>query len=162
MTGHQTENRKVFKEDLSTHLRTRRVRIAVPLRLAVSGLLDNLTVEGLFRIGPGLLSLRRLTAAIDARREEQQTDREDPHLLAALLKAWLRELPDPLLCSSLAPRWYEADGLEKEEDRLEAVRDLLALMPHENRDNVGCITAQPAHTSPAGRLPDAVPQQGET
>ena len=43
-----THRRKVFGEDLETHLRTRDVRKGIPLHFAVHGLLAHLHEEGLF------------------------------------------------------------------------------------------------------------------
>jgi hypothetical protein len=42
------------------------VKVAVPLDLAIRGLEDSMEEEGLFRVGPGLLQLKKVTRTIQA------------------------------------------------------------------------------------------------
>eukprot|EP00092_Neocalanus_flemingeri_P031904 GFUD01034658.1.p1 GENE.GFUD01034658.1~~GFUD01034658.1.p1 ORF type:complete len:620 (+),score=189.82 GFUD01034658.1:47-1906(+) len=136
-----TPRRKVFGEDLETHLQTRNVKIAVPLRFAVCGLLGHLREEGLFRVGPGLLSLRRAKTALDAGVPNKQLRAQfnNPHIFTAVIKAYLRELKDPLLCSKYSNLWVEADGVKERSKQVELIKELLAKLPEANRTNIGYL-----------------------
>ena len=87
------------------------MKIAIPLKFAVCGLLDHLHVEGLFRVGPGLLSLKRAKNALDAGvlNAQLRAQFDNQHIFTAVIKAYLRELKDPLFCSKFAQRWAEAN-----------------------------------------------------
>ena len=136
-----TPRRKVFGEDLETHLRTRNVRIAVPLHFAVHGLLDHLHEEGLFRVGPSLVSLRRAKTALDANvpMKEMLQQFRDPHIYTGVIKAYLREMRDPLLCSNLSDLWVRADGVKDKEEQRKQLTEVVARLPTANRDNLGFL-----------------------
>ena len=136
-----TPRRKVFGEGLETHLRTRNVKIAVPLKFAVCGLLGHLREEGLFRVGPGMLSLRRAKTALDAGVPNKQlrTQFNNPHIFTAVIKAYLRELKDPLLCSQFANLWVEANKIKDRSEQVEYIKQLLAKLPEANRTNIGYL-----------------------
>ena len=59
----------------------------------------------------------------------------DVHVLAGVLKSYLRELPDPLLTQALADEWIQAAQLP-ENDRLVVAQALLSRLPHENYENL--------------------------
>ena len=136
-----TPRRKVFGEDLETHLQTRQVKIAVPLQFAVCGLLHHLREEGLFRVGPGLLSLRRAKTALDAGVPNKQlrAQIDDPHIFTAVIKAYLRELKDPLLCSEFSNLWVEANAVKERKQQVEQIKQVLAKLPEANRANIGYL-----------------------
>lgn len=81
-----------------------------PGALRVPGLLDDsisamrqmdMSVEGVFRKNGNIRGLKELADRIDVKAEDVDLTRENPVQLAALLKRFLRELPDPLLTFKL-------------------------------------------------------------
>lgn len=81
-----------------------------PGALKVPGIIDDIisamrqmdmSVEGVFRKNGNIRGLRDLAERIDAKEDEVDLTKESPVQLAALLKKFLRELPDPLLTYKL-------------------------------------------------------------
>jgi hypothetical protein len=56
----------------------------------INNLRGHISTEGLFRVSPPNRTLQQLKAKVEIGRLDPNTD---PHVLAAGLKAWLRELP---------------------------------------------------------------------
>ena len=78
--------------------------------LRVPGIIDDvisamrrmdMSVEGVFRKNGNIRGLRDLADKLDAKEVEVDLTKENPVQLAALLKKFLRELPDPLLTYKL-------------------------------------------------------------
>ena len=61
----------------------------------------DMSVEGVFRKNGNIRGLKDLTEKIDAKDEDVDLSKESPVQVAALLKKFLRELPDPLLTYKL-------------------------------------------------------------
>lgn len=85
-----------------------------PGALRVPGLIDDavsamkqmdMSVEGVFRKNGNIRGLRDLTEKLDGKEVEVDLTRETPVQVAALLKKFLRELPDPLLTYKLYRLW---------------------------------------------------------
>lgn len=81
-----------------------------PGALRVPGIIDDaisamrqmdMSVEGVFRKNGNIRGLKELSEKIDAKEVEVDLSKESPVQLAALLKKFLRELPDPLLTYKL-------------------------------------------------------------
>lgn len=81
-----------------------------PGALRVPGIIDDaisamrqmdMSVEGVFRKNGNIRGLKELTERIDAKEVEVDLSKENPVQVAALLKKFLRELPDPLLTHKL-------------------------------------------------------------
>lgn len=68
----------------------------------------DMSVEGVFRKNGNIRRLKELTEALDRQTNPPPLDEENPVQLAALLKKWLRELPDPLLTSKLQKLWVSS------------------------------------------------------
>ncbi|EDW61209.2 rho GTPase-activating protein conundrum [Drosophila virilis] len=60
------------------------------------------------------------------------------HELSALLKRWLRELPQPLLTSELIQLFYQCHALPPM-DQIRALSILCQMLPHENRNTLRSI-----------------------
>ncbi|XP_033150756.1 rho GTPase-activating protein conundrum [Drosophila busckii] len=60
------------------------------------------------------------------------------HELSALLKRWLRELPQPLLSSELIQLYYQCHALPPK-DQIMALSILCLMLPHENRNTLRSI-----------------------
>jgi hypothetical protein len=81
-----------------------------PGALRVPSLLDDavtamrqmdMSVEGVFRKNGNIRGLRDLTEKLDSKEVEVDLSKEGPVQVAALLKKFLREMPDPLLTHKL-------------------------------------------------------------
>jgi hypothetical protein len=64
-------------------------------------MLADLSVEGIFRKNGNIRRLKELTEAIDRDPASVDLTQDFPVQLAALLKKYLRDLPDPLLTFKL-------------------------------------------------------------
>jgi hypothetical protein len=64
-------------------------------------MLTDLSVEGIFRKNGNIRRLKELTEAIDRDPSSVDLTQDFPVQLAALLKKYLRDLPDPLLTFKL-------------------------------------------------------------
>ncbi|XP_028129947.2 rho GTPase-activating protein 92B isoform X2 [Diabrotica virgifera virgifera] len=132
--------RRVFGTSLKEHLRITNKRIAYPLEICISALTEyGMSEEGLFRVAASTSKVKRLKAAIDSGCFSVLIpEYRDVHILSSLLKLYLRELPEPLLTDHLHKEWLDAVQVP-EIHRLEVVKDILAKLPQENRDNLAYL-----------------------
>ena len=81
-----------------------------PGAIRVPGLIDDtisamrqmdMSVEGVFRKNGNIRNLKEISEKLDAKEVDVDLSKENPVQLAALLKKFLRELPDPLLTYKL-------------------------------------------------------------
>ena len=70
-----------------------------------------MSVEGVFRKNGNIRRLKELAEALDKQSNPPSLDDENPVQLAALLKKFLRELPDPLLTSKLQRLWIASQSI---------------------------------------------------
>lgn len=93
----------------------------------------DMSAEGVFRKNGNIRRLREFVDKIDRNPDENclLVD-EAPIQLAALLKKFLRDLPDPLLCAKLSPLWTSIYKLEG--DKKNKISQLLvSVLPRPNR-----------------------------
>ena len=64
---------------------------------------------------------------------------KDPHLYSSIMKHYLRELPDPLFCSSFALDWKSLTSIENEEEKQRAIVEMLEKLPPANKINISFI-----------------------
>jgi len=133
----------LFGCSLSTHLSTFNLPsgLAWPLQACVSRLVSlGLEEEGLFRLAAGNGKVRRLRAELETAglHPVPSLETADHHLLTATIKAYLRELPEPLFGADLYPQWLEAGKLDDTSERFDAVWNLLQdeNLPRENYRNI--------------------------
>uniref|UniRef100_A0A672SKG1 RalA binding protein 1 n=1 Tax=Sinocyclocheilus grahami TaxID=75366 RepID=A0A672SKG1_SINGR len=88
--------------------------------------------EGIYRVSGMKSKVDELKAAYD-REECPCLEEYDPHTVASLLKQYLRELPDNLMCKELAPRFEEACGRPSEAEKLLEFQRLLGEVPAGSR-----------------------------
>jgi RhoGAP domain len=69
-----------------------------------------MSVEGVFRKNGNIRRLKDLADAFDKQPQPPSLDDENPVQLAALLKKFLRELPDPLLTTKLQRVWVASQS----------------------------------------------------
>jgi len=133
-----SEKTRVYGEDLAVHLRSHKRSIAAPLSLGVKGLKNNLKEEGLFRIAPSIPTFKMLKAYIDTGGSEEVILKKykDPHIYTAVIKYYLRELPDPLFCSAYARQWAATNAIKDDRRRMKEIDRLLDEIPAANKRNI--------------------------
>ncbi|KAL8936291.1 MAG: hypothetical protein Q9216_005008 [Gyalolechia sp. 2 TL-2023] len=116
-----------------------------PGALRVPGLLDDtisamrqmdMSVEGVFRKNGNIRGLKDLTDKLDAKEVEVDFLKETPVQVAALLKKFLRELPDPLLTYKLYRLFITSQKINDEEKRRRVLHLTCCLLPKTHRDTV--------------------------
>ncbi|XP_051917460.1 rho GTPase-activating protein 36 isoform X2 [Hippocampus zosterae] len=94
-----------------------------------------LQTVGIFRVGSSKKRVRQLREDFDAGMDVQLDEEHSVHDVAALLKEFLREMPDPLLTRELYPAFLHANFLGGEE-QLQYLQHLLYLLPPCNCDTL--------------------------
>lgn len=94
----------------------------------------DLSVEGIFRKAGNIRKLKDLTEAIDRDPDSINLAEDNPVQIAALLKKFLRELPEPLLTFRLQHLFLATQSIDNDEDRLKILHLVMCLMPKPNRD----------------------------
>ncbi|KAJ8938339.1 hypothetical protein NQ318_000131 [Aromia moschata] len=132
--------RRVFGTSLQEHLRITNKRIAFPLEICITALSDyGMLEEGLFRVAASATKVKRLKSAIDSGCFSWLIpEYRDAHVLASILKLYLRELPEPLLTFHLHKDWIDAMH-SPESRRLETVKAVIKKLPQENKDNLSYL-----------------------
>jgi len=112
--------------------------LALPLRLGVNGIKHKMKEEGLFRIGPSIPIFNKVKGLIDAGADEMAilAHYKDPHLYTAMIKYYLRELPEPIFCSDFTREWLSANKEEDDLQRSKQIEQILNKLPQENKTNI--------------------------
>ncbi|CAG9786264.1 unnamed protein product [Diatraea saccharalis] len=129
----------VFGYPLEEHLRVTGRTIAFPIELCVCTLHElALSEEGLFRIAGGTSKIRRMKLSLDAGLFNVPLPRDyrDMHVVASVLKSYLRELPEPLLTYRLYENFIAASRQPSEQARLNALWEAIHLLPDANFQNL--------------------------
>ncbi|KAH6636656.1 hypothetical protein F5144DRAFT_188729 [Chaetomium tenue] len=95
----------------------------------------DLSVEGVFRKNGNIKKLGELVEKID---KEEQVDFSSTQAVqvAALLKRYLRELPDPLMTQKLYRLWLAAAKIQDEQKMRRCLHLTCCLLPKPNRDSL--------------------------
>jgi hypothetical protein len=128
----------LFGLALENHLDRSGRRVASVLEDCVNALLDyGLDEEGLFRIAGAASKVKKLRAALNAENASVTLCPEefDAHVVATVLKQYLRELPQPLMTFQLHDEWTQAMCLPVEQ-RPPVLREIIDKMPKAYRDNL--------------------------
>ncbi|KIR40484.1 rho GTPase activator [Cryptococcus deuterogattii 99/473] len=96
----------------------------------------DMAVEGVFRKNGNIRKLQALVEALDKDSTAVNLSEENVIQLAALLKRFLRELPDPLLTFRLHKLFCAAATLPNLEERNRCLHLLVSLLPKYNRDTL--------------------------
>lgn len=101
--------------------------------IIISYLLDKaLDIEGLFKISGDTNKINELKVKFE-NDEEVDIRPYSYHDLTGLLKLYLRELPEPLLISTLYISWIESQKISKTKQRIESIKNLLKSVPSYNK-----------------------------
>ncbi|PRT52439.1 Rho-type GTPase-activating protein 1 [Wickerhamiella sorbophila] len=94
----------------------------------------DMSVEGVFRKNGNIRRIREFVEAVDKNPDFTSTlADEQPIQLAALLKKFLRELPEPLMGSKLTKLWVQVNSLEQER-QVPFLRLVVCLLNKSQRD----------------------------
>lgn len=136
-------NKQIFHTPLQEHLKATDRRIAYVIELCVCCLLEKgLYEEGLLRVGCASSKLRRMISAINANYVTPPLPEKyaDPHVIAGVLKKYLRSLPDPLLTFEFYPDFVAAAQKQNETQRKAAILNIINQLPKANYDNLRYLT----------------------
>nr|XP_018259121.1 rho GTPase activator [Kwoniella dejecticola CBS 10117]OBR81279.1 rho GTPase activator [Kwoniella dejecticola CBS 10117] len=96
----------------------------------------DMAVEGIFRKNGNIRKLQQICDALDKDSTQVNLSDENAIQLAALLKRFLREMPDPLLTFRLHKLFCAAASLQNPDDRKRVLHLLVVLLPRYNRDTM--------------------------
>ncbi|GAC97903.1 hypothetical protein PHSY_005491 [Pseudozyma hubeiensis SY62] len=101
----------------------------------------DLSVEGIFRKNGNIRRLKELSEALDRDSSTVNLLDDNPVQLAALLKKFLRELPDPLMTFKLHKLFVMSQKLESEAERRRILHMVTILLPKGHRDTMEVLFA---------------------
>lgn len=116
---------------------------AGPVRLRIPSFVDesisamrqmDMSVEGVFRKNGNIRRLKDLSEAMDRDPGSVNLNDDSPVQLAALLKKFLREMPDPLLTFKLHKVWVSSQRVDDEAERKRLLHLICCLLPRCHRD----------------------------
>lgn len=98
----------------------------------------DMSVEGVFRKNGNIRRLKEMAESMDARGGSDGCDlnQENPVQVAALLKKWLRELPDPVLTFKLHKLFVTSSRIRDEEQQRRILHLTCCLLPKAHRDTM--------------------------
>ncbi|CAK4031523.1 Rho-type GTPase-activating 1 [Lecanosticta acicola] len=97
----------------------------------------DMSVEGVFRKNGNIKRLNDVKEEIDSKGVvDVDLTRENPVQVAALLKKFLRELPDPLLTHKLHNLWITSQQIDNSERRRRVLHLTCCLLPKSHRDTM--------------------------
>ncbi|XP_037094190.1 rho GTPase-activating protein 44-like [Pollicipes pollicipes] len=129
----------VFGLSLEEHLRVTNRQVALPLEMCVCRLLQiGADEEGLFRVAGSTSKARKLKSCFDAGLVDaaHMLDYLDPHVVADALKAYLRDLPEPLMTTDFYDEWMTSARVQEEGARLQALWQVLHQLPEAHYTNL--------------------------
>ncbi|XP_059621494.1 rho GTPase-activating protein 92B [Phlebotomus argentipes] len=137
------KNKRIFRVPLEEHLAATNRKISYVIELCVCALLEKgLYEEGLLRVGCSNTKLKRMRSAFDAHVIGPHLPREyqDVHVIAGVLKSYLRDLPDPLLTFRLYDDFVAAAQRPTELQRKKAILNAINQLPDGHRNNLLYLT----------------------
>ncbi|EED13239.1 Rho GTPase activator (Lrg11), putative [Talaromyces stipitatus ATCC 10500] len=118
------------------------LRIPVLIDDAVSAMRQmDMSVEGVFRKNGNIRRLKELAELIDNKYEQVDLSRESPVQVAALVKKFLREMPDPLLTFKLHRLFVISQKIADPEKRKRILHLTCCLLPKAHRDTMEVLFA---------------------
>ncbi|GHJ88507.1 hypothetical protein NliqN6_4909 [Naganishia liquefaciens] len=96
----------------------------------------DMSVEGIFRKNGNIKRLNTVTEALDRDPSSVNLADDNPVQLAALLKKFLRDLPDPLMTFRLHRLFCAAETINDPEEKLRCLHLIICMLPKANRDTM--------------------------
>ncbi|CAH2055946.1 unnamed protein product, partial [Iphiclides podalirius] len=94
---------------------------------------------GLFRVSASKKRVRQLREEWERAQDAALDSAVCPHDVATLLKEFLRDLPDPLLCRDLYPAFLQTQKIRNRRLQWEAMRLIVQLLPAAHRDTLNAL-----------------------
>ncbi|BFG06774.1 uncharacterized protein DMAD_13673 [Drosophila madeirensis] len=91
---------------------------------------------GIFRVSTSRKRVKQLREEFDKNSHMRIPHETCPHDVATLLKEFLRDLPEPLLCSRLYTTFLETQRIRNRRLQLEGISHLIKLLPISHRDTL--------------------------
>ncbi|XP_076251183.1 unconventional myosin-IXb-like isoform X1 [Rhynchophorus ferrugineus] len=130
----QGSNKKIFGVPLIT-LVTEEHKIPVVIEKLIYTIeLKGLYTEGIYRKSGVNSKIRELKTSMDENPENCEFEKYQVHVLASVLKCFLREMPEPLLTFEYYENFITAANLTNETDRITTLYDILKKLPTPNYD----------------------------
>lgn len=101
----------------------------------------DMSVEGIFRKNGNIKRLKDLADLIDTKYEAVDLNKESPVQIAALLKKFLREMPDPLLTFKLHRLFVISQKVSDPEKQKRILHLACCLLPKAHRDTMEVLFA---------------------
>ncbi|KAL5357418.1 hypothetical protein BJX96DRAFT_11855 [Aspergillus floccosus] len=118
------------------------LRIPALIDDAVSAMRQmDMSVEGVFRKNGNIRRLKDLSELIDNKYEQVDLTKENPVQIAALLKKFLREMPDPLLTFKLHRLFVVSQKIPDPEKQKRLLHLICCLLPKAHRDTMEVLFA---------------------
>jgi len=95
-----------------------------------------LQIEGIFRLSGSNAQIKELKRSFDAGEEIDLNDVEDPHVVAGILKLFLRELQTPLFPYNFYPAVIEHNSVVDKEAQIKYVCAVVSALPNPYRATV--------------------------
>ncbi|XP_074651456.1 rho GTPase-activating protein 6-like isoform X2 [Tubulanus polymorphus] len=94
---------------------------------------------GIFRVGSSKKRTKQLREEFDSCQDVKLNEEHNPHDVAALLKEFFRDLPEPIMSRELYNAFVATRKLKTSESQLSALRLLVSLLPVPNRDTLWAL-----------------------
>ncbi|KDE02242.1 hypothetical protein MVLG_07192 [Microbotryum lychnidis-dioicae p1A1 Lamole] len=99
----------------------------------------DMSIEGIFRKNGNIRRLKELSEALDRDAAAVNLSDDNPVQIAALLKRFLRDLPDPLIPFKLFQLFIATQRIDHVQDRKRALHLCCCLLPKSHRDTLEAI-----------------------
>ncbi|KAI0741919.1 RhoGAP-domain-containing protein [Daedaleopsis nitida] len=96
----------------------------------------DMSIEGIFRRNGNIRRLKELTEAIDRDASAVDLTQDNPVQLAALLKKFFRDLPDPLMTYKLHRLFIATQSLPSDQERMRMLHMVSIILPKAHRDTL--------------------------
>jgi len=100
----------------------------------------DMSIEGIFRKNGNIRRLKDLTEALDRDATSVNLSEDNPVQLAALLKKFLRDLPDPIMTFKLFHLFIATQRIDNTDERRRTLHLVCCLMPKAHRDTLEVLS----------------------
>ncbi|XP_067140765.1 ralA-binding protein 1 isoform X2 [Centruroides vittatus] len=133
----KSEEKPIFGVPLHTAVERNPCHDGVEIPAIVRECIDyieehGLACEGIYQISGVKSKVRQLKSQYNSG-EKVYLYEHEPHIVASLLKHFLRELPEPVLTNELMPKFEDAAALKNEQRKVEIISKLIESLPKCNR-----------------------------
>jgi hypothetical protein len=133
-SGCQGETRRVFGVPLvSLITENNKIPLVIERLLRTIEMYGSYT-EGIYRKSGVSSKIKELKVKMDENPDEVDFEKYQVHVLASVLKSFLREMPEPLLTFECYENFITAANLEDSQDRVTTLYDILKKLPPANYD----------------------------